>query len=207
MNNMKKILILLIAVLTGIFSAAAQANGLTKEIENTLKEQAMIKVNELTDHISFLIKKSGYDNNVKDYHLKAALGLFIGSGKGYTDKWGNQQRAAQMQVSRINRATSEVSIKEYPVSTYLSNLKYLDYDEVIITNSNSTCIGDLYRTGEDEYEAVLSWVQIFIGKRGDITVYKDKTKKDIVVKMQRKDYDGIVRWSVLLGDTTAAVTE
>ena len=40
-----------------------------------------------------------------------------------------------------------------------------------------------------------------------MTIYKDKTKKDIVVKMQRKDYDGVIRWSVLLGDTTAAVTE
>jgi hypothetical protein len=63
-----------------------------------------------------------------------------------------------MQVSKINRATSAVSIKEYPVSTYLSNLKYLDYDEIIITNSNSTCIGDVYKTGDGEYEAVLSWV-------------------------------------------------
>lgn len=205
--NMKKILVLLLMMLTGTCSALAQANGLTKEIENTLKEQAMMKVNELTDHISFLMKKSGYDNTVKDYHLRAALNLFVGDGRAYTDKWGNQHRAAQMQVSRINRATSAVSIKEYPVSTYLSNLRYLDYDEIIITNSNSTCIGDVYKTGDDEYEAVLSWVQIFIGKRGDMTVYKDKTKKDIVVKMQRKDYDGIVRWSVLLGDTTAAVTE
>jgi hypothetical protein len=41
-----------------------------------------------------------------------------------------------------------------------------------------------------------------------MTVYRDKTKKDIVVKMTRNEYDdGIVRWSVLLGDTTAAVTE
>jgi hypothetical protein len=208
MNNMKKILILLIAVLTGIFSASAQSDGLTKEIENTLKEQAMVKVNELTDHISFLMKKSGYDNTVKEYHLRAALNLFVGGGRAYTDKWGNQQRAAHMQASRINRATSAVSIKEYPVSTYLSNLKYLDYDEIIITNSNSTCIGDVYKTGDGEYEAVLSWVQIFVGKKGDMTVYRDKTKKDIVVKMTRNEYDdGIVRWSVLLGDTTAAVTE
>lgn len=205
--NMKKTLVLMTAFLAWIFPAAAQPDGLTKEIENTLKEQAMVKVNELTDHLSFIMKKTGYDNSVKDYHLKAALNLFVGNGRSYTDKWGNVQRAAQMQVSKINRATSEVSIKEYPVSTYLSNLKYLDYDEIIITNSQSTCIGDLYKTGEDEYEAVLSWIQIFIGKRGDMTIYKDKTKKDIVVKMQRKDYDGVIRWSVLLGDTTAAVTE
>jgi hypothetical protein len=94
------------------------------------------------------------------------------------------------------------------VSTYLSNLKYLSYDEVEITNSKSTFIDNLHKVGEDEYEAVLSWVQIFVGKKGDMTVYRDKTKKDIVVKMTRNEYDdGIVRWSVLLGDTTAAVTE
>ena len=206
--NMKKILVVLLMILTGTCSALAQANGLTKEIEKTLKEQAMAKVNELTDHISFLMKKSGHDNTVKDYHLRAALNLFVGGGRAYTDKWGNQHRAVHMQVSKITRATSAVSIKEYPVSTYLSNLKYLDYDEIIITNSNSTCIGDVYKTGDGEYEAVLSWVQIFVGKKGDMTVYRDKTKKDIVVKMTRNEYDdGIVRWSVLLGDTTAAVTE
>jgi hypothetical protein len=40
-----------------------------------------------------------------------------------------------------------------------------------------------------------------------MVIYKDKTKKNIVVRMQKKNYGGIVRWDVLLGDTTAAVTE
>lgn len=202
---MKRI-ISLFAILFCICSAA-QTNDLTKEVEETLKQQARIKVDELTNHISFIMQKSGYDNEIKDYHITAALNLFLGKGKPYEDKYGNSQPAPRMQVSSINRVTGSVSTRDYPVSTYLSNLKYLNYDQIEITNSKSTFINNLHKVSEDEYEAVLSWVQIFIGKRNDMVIYKDKTKKNIVVRMQKKNYGGIDRWNVLLGDTTAAVTE
>ena len=201
---MKKLLTFLFVILIGI---PVCAQTLSKEVEEELKRQAMVRLDELTSHLSFVMSKNGYDNTVKDYHINAALNLFIGKGKSYKDKWGNQQPAARMQVSSLNMGTGAVSVKEYPVSTYLNNLKYLQYDEIRITNSKSTCIGDLYKVGEDEWEAVVSWVQVFVGKRGDMTVYKDTTTKNMVVRMHRKDYEGIVRWSVLLGDTTVAVTQ
>lgn len=202
---MKRILSLLTVLLC--VWANAQTSDLTKDVEETLKQQAKVKVDELTNHISFIMQKSGYDDEIKDFHIQAALNLFMGKGKSYSDKYGNVQPAPRMQVSSINRTTGVVSIRDFPVSTYLSNLKYLSYDQVEITNSKSTFIDNLHKVGEDEYEAVLSWVQIFIGKKGDMVIYKDKTKKNIVVRMQKKNYGGIVRWDVLLGDTTAAVTE
>lgn len=202
---MKKILSIFAVLLC--FCANAQTTDLTEEVKETLKQQARVKVDELTNHISFIMQKSGYGNDIKDFHIQAALNLFLGKGKSYSDKYGNVQPAPRMQVSSINRETGAVSVRDFPVSTYLSNLKYLSYDQVEITNSRSTFIDDLHKVGNDEYEAVLSWVQIFIGKNGDIVIYKDRTKKNIVVRMQKKNYGGIVRWDVLLGDTTAAVTE
>ena len=202
---MKKILSILAMLLC--LCASAQTSDLTKEVEETLKQQARVKVDELTNHISFIMQKSGYDDSIKDYHIQAALNLFLGKGKSYSDKYGNVQPAPRMQVSSLNASTGEVTFRDYPIATYLSNLKYLSYDQVEITNSKSTFINDLHKVGNDEYEAVLSWVQIFIGKRGDMVIYKDTTKKNIVVRMQKKNYGGIVRWDVLLGDTTAAVTE
>ena len=202
---MKKILSMLAVLLC--ICANAQTSDLTKEVEETLKQQARVKVDELTNHISFIMQKSGYGDEIKDFHIQAALNLFLGKGKTYSDKYGNIQPAPRMQVSSINRSTGAVNVRDFPVATYLSNLKYLSYDQVEITNSKSTFITNLQKVGEDEYEAVLSWVQIFIGKKGDMVIYKDKTKKNIVVRMQKKSYGGIVRWDVLLGDTTAAVTE
>ena len=202
---MKKILSIFAVLLC--FCANAQTTDLTNEVKETLKQQARVKVDELTNHISFIMQKSGYGNDIKDFHIQAALNLFLGKGKSYSDKYGNVQPAPRMQVSSINRETGAVSVRDFPVSTYLSNLKYLSYDQVEITNSRSTFIDDLHKVGNDEYEAVLSWVQIFIGKNGDVVIYKDRTKKNIVVRMQKKNYGGIVRWDVLLGDTTAAVTE
>ena len=202
---MKKLTLLLLGALlcTGV---KAQTNDLTKDVQEALMMQARIKVDELTNHISFIMSKK-YDNNVKDHHIKAALNLFVGMGGPYTDVFGNLQPAPRMQVSSINRSTGHVRLKEYQVSDYLSNLKYLSYDSIEIKNSKSTYISQLHKVGTDEYQAVLSWVQVFIGKSNDMIVYKDTTKKNIIVRMSRKNYGGFERWDVLLGDTTAAVTE
>ena len=203
---MKKLISFISAAFVCICSAA-QTNDLTAEVQEVLKQQAAAKVNELTDHISFVMRKSGYDDTVKEYHIKAAKQLFVGVGKAYEDRYGNLQPAPRMQVSSINRSTGSVSVKEYQVANYLNNLKYLSYDTIEVTNSKSTFISNLHKLDTDEYEAVLSWVQIFIGKRNDMVVYKDRTKKNIVVRMQRKNYGGVERWEVLLGDTTVSVTE
>lgn len=203
---MKKLISFISAAFVCICSAA-QTNDLTAEVQEVLKQQAAAKVNELTDHISFVMRKSGYDETVKDYHIKAAKQLFVGGGKAYEDRYGNLQPAPRMQVSSINRSTGSVSVKEYQVANYMNNLKYLSYDTIEVTNSKSTFISNLHKLDKDEYEVVLSWVQIFIGKRNDMVVYKDRTKKNIVVRMQRKNYGGVERWEVLLGDTTVSVTE
>lgn len=203
---MKKLLSFISAAFVCICSAA-QTNDLTAEVQEVLKQQAAAKVNELTDHISFVMRKSGYDDTVKDYHIQAAKQLFVGGGKAYEDRYGNLQSAPRMQVSSINRSTGSVSVKEYQVANYLNNLKYLSYDTIEVTNSKSTFISNLHKLDTDEYEAVLSWVQIFIGKRNDMVIYKDRTKKNIVVRMQRKNYGGVERWEILLGDTTVSVTE
>ena len=203
---MKKLISFISAAFVCICSAA-QTNDLTAEVQEVLKQQAAAKVNELTDHISFVMRKSGYDDTVKDYHIKAAKQLFVGGGKAYEDRYGNLQPAPRMQVSSIDRSTGSVSVEEYQVANYLNNLKYLSYDTIEVTNSKSTFISNLHKLDTDEYEAVLSWVQIFIGKRNDMVIYKDRTKKNIVVRMQRKNYGGVERWEILLGDTTVSVTE
>lgn len=202
---MKRILSLFALLLC--ICAGAQTNDLTQEIQEVLKQQARIKVDELTDHISFIVSKSEYNNEVKDFHISAALNLFLGKGKSYHDKYGNILPAPRMQVSTLNRETGDIAFRSYPVSMYLSNLKFLNYDMVEITNSKSAFISNLHKISDDEYEAALSWVQLFIGKRNDMMVYKDRTTKHIIVRMKKKTYGDIDRWEVLLGDTTVAATE
>ena len=204
---MKKILVFIASILLSFAWSQAQTNDLTDEVRETLKRQAQIKVDELTNHISFIMQKSGYSEDVKNSHIKAALNLFLGKGKAYKDEFGNTKDAPIMEVSSINRGNGNVTVTPYPVSLYVQNIKHLNYDSIEITSTKSSFYGDIHKISENEYEAVLTFVQIFIGRRGDMEVYKDKTQKAVKVHMTRIPYEDSSRWEILLGDTTVTVTE
>lgn len=201
--NMKKYLTVLATLILFAGNAIAQTNDLSAEVKETLKRQAQIKVDELTNHISFIMQKSGYSDDVKNRHIKSALNLFLGKGNKYQDEYGNEKPAPTMEVSSKTRMT-KVS---YPVALYLQNIKYLNYDTIEITSTKSSFYGDIHKISENKYEAVLTFVQIFIGRRGDMEVYKDKTQKAVKVQMTRIPYEDASRWEILLGDTTVTVTE
>lgn len=203
---MRKALFILFALLF-LQPAIAQTNDLTATEKETLKRAAQIKVDELTNHISFIMRKSEYPDDVKNRHIKAALNLFMGKGKEYQDIYGNTKPAPQMEVSSIDRSSGRVSKQSYPVSLYLQNIKHLNYDSIEVTSSKSSFYGDIHKISENEYEAVLTFVQIFKGRMGDVDVYVDRTQKAVKVRMTRIPYEDSSRWEILLGDTTVMVTE
>lgn len=204
---MRKIISVFACLVLFVTVASAQTSDLSSEVKETLKHQAQIKVDELTNHISFIMQKSGYSDDVKNSHIKAALNLFLGKGKDYKDDYGNDKPAPIMEVSSINRASGQVRKNSFPVSLYLQNIKHLNYDSIEITSTKSSFYGDIHKLSENEYEAVLTFVQIFIGRRGDMEVYRDKTQKAVKVRMTRIPYEDTSRWEILLGDTTVTVTE
>lgn len=213
---MKRVFILFL-LLGGICSiqSNAQVSDLSQEDLNELKRQSKLKVDQFNNYISFIASKKRYrsaaeqqeDSRNKDYYIEQALKLFIGKGKESKDTYGNTIPAPTMETSVINRRTNKVRINTKPVGEYLKHLKVLPYTEVIIKASDAHFTSDAKKIGENEYELTLSYAQIYIGKKGEVEVYVDKTRKTIVVHIKRHIKDGRVRWTVLLGNIKVDATE
>lgn len=203
---MKKILLLLfVSILGTSFSFAQEIDGL-EEVREEVKEYARTRVNEFNGYLSYIASKK-YDDKTKDAYIKDALNLFIGKGEESKDNDGNIIPAPQMEVSYINRRTKAVRKKKRPIALYLQGMKGLSYDDVSVTASDAVYISDLKKTSDNKYEAVLSYAQIFIGKKDGIVVYKDLTKKDVRVYIEVIPYNDRKIYKILLGDITVRATE
>jgi hypothetical protein len=117
---------------------------------------------------------------------------------------------SEMGVSSIN--TSE--IKYYKVRRYLERLMQLNYDRVEIDWYDIQYISDLERQPDGTYVGVITIYQRFTaykeGVEGSKLMYKDTTKKDITVYVERKETQvggrSIAFWDVLLGDVRVTET-
>jgi hypothetical protein len=184
----------------------AQTSDLTPEEEQAVKQQAKVKVETFTQYVSFVASKE-YEDDVRATYAKAALDLFLGKGKEWKDAFGNVKPAPQMQVSSLNPKTKQVTVQEYAVSLYMHNLQYLNYTNVRVESSKASFISSIKKTGTNEYETTLTYVQIFIGERDGVIVYQDKTTKTVKVILKRVGDEQYHRWDVLLGDISVSATE
>ncbi len=113
---------------------------------------------------------------------------------------------AQMGVSSL----SNKKIRNYPIREYLERLMALNYDKVTIEWFDIQYISDLERQPDGKYVGVITIYQKFEGRTQEGLVYKDVTKKDITVYVERKETQIGGRiigfWDVLLGDIRVAET-
>jgi hypothetical protein len=113
---------------------------------------------------------------------------------------------SEMGVSSLNRET----INYYKVREYFQRLMALNYDRVKINWYNVHYISDLERQPDGRYVGVITIYQRFEGTSDDGLNYKDTTKKDITIYVERKKTQiqgRIVEfWDVLLGDTRVTET-
>lgn len=204
---MKRFWILISAVLFLGTTVWAQTNDLTPEEKREVEQQAKVKVETFTQYVSFVASKE-YEDDVRAAYAKAALDLFLGKGKEWKDAFGNTQPAPQMQVSSMNQKTGQVSaVHQYAVSLYMHNLQYLNYTNVRVENSKASFISSIKKTGTNEYETTLTYVQIFVGERDGVVVYRDKTTKTVKVILKRIGDEEYHRWDVLLSDISVSATE
>ena len=107
---------------------------------------------------------------------------------------------SQIGVSSLSRKT----VKYYTVEKYLYRLASLNYDQVNIEWFDIQYISDLELQPDGRYVGVITIYQKFEGKTKEGLVYKDVTKKDITVYVERKETQIAGRligfWDVLLGD-------
>jgi hypothetical protein len=189
---MKKARILLFVISGLFFSPVLLAQpDISPERKAAIDSLALEKVRDLSKYISIIGNKAtawSEANRVID----RALELFADD--------------AQMGVSTL----ASPDIKYYGIREYLERLMALNYEKVNIEWFNIQYISDLELQPDGRYVGVITIFQRFEGSTGDKLVYKDVTKKDITVYVERKQTQIGGRligfWDVLLGDVRVTET-
>lgn len=138
-------------------------------------------------------------------------GLFIDYAFTYIFK--EIDRTLELFVEDAQMGVSSLYKKEvtyYGIREYLERLMLLNYDKVKIEWFNIEYISDLELQPDGRYVGVITIFQRFEGTSDDGLIYKDVTKKDITVYVERKQTQIggklIGFWDVLLGDIRVAET-
>jgi hypothetical protein len=189
---MKRLSLILI-ILTGMalgYTAQAQTE-ISPERKRAIDSLAMEKIRDLGKYISIIGNKQTPFSEAKRV-IDRTLELFV--------------EDAQMGVSSLARE----EVTYYGIKEYLERLMLLNYDKVKIEWFNIQYISDLELQPDGRYVGVITIFQRFEGSSDDGLVYKDVTKKDITVYVERKQtqIQGklIGFWDVLLGDIRVVET-
>jgi len=161
------------------------------ERKQAIDSLAMEKVRDLSKYISIIgDKKTAYSEATRV--MDRAEELFTPE--------------SEMGVSSINH--SEVNY--YAVRKYFERLMALNYERVTIKWYDIHYISDLERQPDGRYVGVITIYQRFEGESDDGLKYKDTTKKDITIYVERKktQIQGRVVefWDVMLGDIRVTET-
>jgi len=183
------ILLLLCLSVTG--PLWAQTAEISKERKQAIDSLALEKVRDLSKYISIIgNKKTAFSeaNRVMD----RAEELFA--------------PGSEMGVSSLNRK----EVNYYKVRKYFERLMALNYDRVTIQWYDIHYISDLERQPDGRYVGVVTVYQRFEGTSDDGLKYKDTTKKDITIYVERKKTQIAGRtvefWDVMLGDIRVTET-
>jgi hypothetical protein len=113
---------------------------------------------------------------------------------------------SEMGVSSLSRT----DIAYYKVRKYFERLMALNYDKVQIKWYDIHYISDLELQPDGKYVGVVTIYQSFVGISDDGLNYKDTTKKDITIYVEKKKTQIAGRviefWDVLLGDIRVTET-
>jgi len=189
-NSKYTFLFLLACVVSG--SLFAQADEVSPERKQAIDSLALEKVRDLSKYISIIgNKKTAFSeaNRVMD----RAEELF--------------SPGSEMGVSSLERK----EVNDYKVRKYFERLMALNYDRVTIKWYDIHYISDLERQPDGRYVGVVTIYQRFEGESDDGMKYKDTTKKDITIYVERKKTQiqgrTIEFWDVLLGDIRVTETK
>jgi hypothetical protein len=172
-------------------SVSAQTAEISPERKQAIDSLALEKVRDLSKYISIIgNKKTPFSeaNRVMD-------------------------RAEELFAPESEMGVSSLTSKEinyYKVRKYFERLVALNYDHVNIQWYNIHYISDLERQPDGRYVGVVTIYQRFEGTTEDGLKYKDTTKKDITIYVERKKTQISGRivefWDVLLGDIRVTET-
>jgi hypothetical protein len=184
----------LLTLVTGILitsSLFAQTGEISPERKQAIDSLALEKVRDLSKYISIIgSKNTAYSEATRV--MDRAEELFA--------------PGSEMGVSSLNRK----EVNYYKVRKYFERLIALNYDRVSIKWYDIHYISDLERQPDGRYVGVVTIYQRFEGETKDGMKYKDTTKKDITIYVERKKTQiqgrTVEFWDVLLGDIRVTET-
>ena len=190
MLNNKSILSLFVGLCVA-YAAAAQNADISPARKQAIDSLALEKVRDLSKYISIIgNKKTPFSEATRV--MDRAEELFAPD--------------SEMGVSSLNRK----EINYYKVRKYFERLMALNYDRVTISWYDIHYISDLERQPDGRYVGVVTIYQRFEGESDDGLKYKDTTKKDITIYVEKKKTQiqgrTIEFWDVLLGDIRVSET-
>lgn len=170
---------------------SAQSDDVSPARKQAIDSLALEKVRDLSKYISIIgNKKTAYSEATRV--MDRAEELFA--------------PGSEMGVSSLNRK----DVNYYKVRQYFERLMALNYDRVSIQWYDIHYISDLERQPDGRYVGVVTIYQRFEGESDDGLKYKDTTKKDITIYVERKktQIQGriIEFWDVMLGDIRVTET-
>lgn len=187
---MKHILLSTILILSASL-AFAQQPEISQERKKAIDSLAMEKVRDLSKYISVIGNKETAFSEAQRV-IERASELFADD--------------AQIGVSTL----SSEEVKYYGVNEYFKRLMALNYDRVTIQWYDIHYISDLERQPDGRYVGVITIYQRFEGTSDDGMNYKDTTKKDITIYVEKKQTQiggrTVEFWDVILGDIRVTET-
>ncbi len=189
MNKTKFFLILWVGMVSATMALAQ--DEISPERKQAIDSLALEKVRDLSKYISIIGNKETPFSEANRV-MERATELFADG--------------AQIGVSSLKRP----EVEYFNVRAYFEHLMALNYDKVTIKWYDIQYISDLERQPDGTYVGVITIYQRFEGTSDDGLEYKDTTKKDITVFVQKKETQIGGRiidfWDVLLGDIRVAET-
>jgi hypothetical protein len=190
-TNYKYTIICVLSLLTLSRVAAQNEADISPERKQAIDSLALEKVRDLSKYISIIgNKKTAFSEASRV--MDRAEELF--------------SPGSEMGVSSVNRK----EVNYYKVRQYFERLMALNYDRVSIQWYDIHYVSDLERQPDGRYVGVVTIYQRFEGSSDDGMKYKDTTKKDITIYVDRKKTQIAGRivefWDVLLGDIRVTET-
>ena len=191
MGNAKKYILILAATLFVATLASGQSAEISPARKQAIDSLALEKVRDLSKYIAIIGNKQTQFSEANRVMDRAEELFAPGS---------------EMGVSSLNRK----EVNYYKVRQYFERLMALNYDRVSIEWYDIHYISDLERQPDGRYVGVVTIYQRFEGESDDGLKYKDTTKKDITIYVERKKTQISGRtvefWDVLLGDIRVTET-
>jgi hypothetical protein len=193
-NTMVKashIFTLLLSILVTTNLSAQNGADISPQRKQAIDSLALEKVRDLSKYISIIgSKKTPFSEATRV--MDRAEELFA--------------PGSEMGVSSLDRK----EVNYYKVRKYFERLIALNYDKVTISWYDIHYISDLERQPDGRYVGVVTIYQRFEGESEDGLKYKDTTKKDITIYVERKKTQIAGRtiefWDVMLGDIRVTET-